>query len=155
MEKYKRYEFYDWYGIKKGIENTDSLLDAIYNAINSECEVIDTKAPDGNQKVYSIWDGWNLDYTFYNKDIADFVESEIKNREEKIEQWKIDSQFTCDEMQILSEAMLAIMGNVDKAKKLISDHEAHESLSKVREKYQDLHCKVCKIWGEMPDYEGR
>ena len=78
MEKYKRYRFVDGNGIQKGIRDTDSLLDAIQSAMDSECEVIDTQTSSGNQIVFFAWDGWNVDYDFYNKDIADFILSEIK-----------------------------------------------------------------------------
>lgn len=53
MEKNRRYRFVDWNGIQKGIESTDSLLEAIHNAVDSECEVIDTQTLSGNQIVYS------------------------------------------------------------------------------------------------------
>lgn len=61
---YKRYKFVDYYGNQRGIENVDSLEEAIQIAIDFQCEVIDTKAIN-SLIVFSVWDGWNADYDFY------------------------------------------------------------------------------------------
>ena len=66
--EYKRYKFVDWNGNQHGIDNTDDLKDAIQTAIDYQCEVIDTQTPIGNQIVFSVWDGWNHDYDFYNEE---------------------------------------------------------------------------------------
>lgn len=153
MKKYKRYRFVDWNGLPKGVIPTDSLLDAIQSATESECEVIDTQTPTGNQVVFSTWEGWNIDYDFYNKDIADFIMLEIKNKEEKIVSEKKDGQFTCDELRMLSEATLSTIDNITKAKALIHNLVAQNILSGDMEKYRDLNYKVCEIWRKMPDYK--
>lgn len=70
----KRYKFVDVNGNQRGIENTDDLKEAIQNAIDFQCEVIDTQTPAGNQIVFSVWDGWNVDWDFYS-------EVEMKNME--------------------------------------------------------------------------
>lgn len=56
----KRFAFVDWFGIPRGIENTDSLLEAVENANEFQCEVLDTQ--DDNQVVYNCWSGWNKDW---------------------------------------------------------------------------------------------
>jgi len=66
-KKYQRYQFVDWNGSPVGVENTDNLDSAVQKAIDFQCEVIYTQVPSGNQIVYSAWDGWNLDYDFYNE----------------------------------------------------------------------------------------
>lgn len=45
----------------------NSLEDAIKIAMDYQCEVIDTQIPEGNQIVFSVWNGWNYDYVFYNQ----------------------------------------------------------------------------------------
>lgn len=68
MNEYGRYKFADANGNQKGLENVDDIQIAIQIAIDFQCEVIDTKTPYGSQIVYSVWDGWNLDYDFYNEE---------------------------------------------------------------------------------------
>lgn len=154
MEKYKRYRFVDGSGIQKGIRDTDSLLDAIQSAMDSGCEVIDTQASSENQIVYSAWDGWNVDYNFYNKDIADFILSEIKVKEkEQIE--KKDSGFSAKELNLISLGILSMIDSTNKALGLIYDGEAKGILSRSLETYRDLNNKICRIWGEAPDYKGQ
>lgn len=153
MEKNKRYKFVDWNGIQKGIEDTNSLFEAIQNAINSDCEVIDTQTPIGNQIVYSVWDGWNIDYDFYCKDVADFIMAEIKVKEVKHTDRK-ENSFSAKEFSMLSLAMLSMIYNTDKAFGLISSSKAKEILSQERETYVNLHGKICDMWKNAPDYEG-
>lgn len=156
MGKYKRYGFVDWNGNQKGLENTDSLMDAIQDAIEFQCEVIDTQAHGGNQIVYSAWDGWNIDYDFYNKDIADFIMSEIKVKEkEQIEKKdSSDTRFSAEELNLLSLGILSMIDSTNKAFGLIYDGDAKEILSRSLKTYRDLNNKVCRIWGEAPDYKG-
>lgn len=65
MKEVKRYKYVDHNGNQCGIENTDNLQEALRTAIEFQCEVVDTKTPEGNQIVWSVWDGWNKDYSFY------------------------------------------------------------------------------------------
>ena len=51
-----RYKFVDWFGMPRGLEDTDNLQDAIKTADDFQCEVIDTE--NGNQPVYNCWSGW-------------------------------------------------------------------------------------------------
>lgn len=78
MEKYKRYKFVDWNGNQEGLENVDDLKKAIQMAIEFQCEVIDTETPIGNQTVFSVWDGWQFDYDFYDKEKMNRIMEEMK-----------------------------------------------------------------------------
>lgn len=151
MKKNKRYKFVDWNGVQKGLEDTDSLVDAIQNAVNSECEVIDTQTSTGNQIVYSVWDGWNVEYDFYNKDIADFIMAEIKIKEQVD---KRDMSFSSKELNMLSLGMLALIDNMSKAFGLFHNGKAYEILSKDLDEYHKLHNKICNMWMDAPDYKG-
>ena len=51
-----RYKFVDWFGLPRGLADTDSLQQAIKIANDFQCEVIDTE--NGNQPVYNCWSGW-------------------------------------------------------------------------------------------------
>ena len=51
-----RYKFVDWFGLPRGLNNTDDLQKAIKTADDFQCEVIDTE--NGNQPVYNCWSGW-------------------------------------------------------------------------------------------------
>lgn len=153
MEEYKRYRFVDMNGIQKGIRDTDSLFDAIQSAIDSQCEVIDTQNPRKNQIVFSTWDGWNVDWDFYNKDVADFIMDEIKIKETD-QTGKEENSFSAKEFSLLSLAMLSMIDNTDKAFGLINSSKAKEILSQERETYVDLHGKICDMWKNAPDYEG-
>ena len=153
MKKNKRYKFVDWNGIQKGLEDTNSLFDAIQNAIKSECEVIDTQTPSGNQIVYSVWDGWNIDYDFYSKDVADFIMAEIEIKEVE-DADKKENSFSAKEFSMISLAMLSMIENTDKAFGLINRSKAKEILLQERETYVDLHRKICDMWKNAPDYEG-
>lgn len=75
---YKRYKFVDSNGNQRGIENVNSLEDAIKIAMNYQCEVIDTQIPEGNQIVFSVWNGWNYDYVFYNQKAMEKIMTEIR-----------------------------------------------------------------------------
>ena len=152
MEEYKRYRFVDMNGIQKGVSDTDSLFDAVQNAIDSECEVIDTQTPEGNQIVFSTWDGWNVDWDFYNKDVADFIMDEIKIKETE-QTGKEENSFSSKEFSLLSLAMLSMIDNTDKAFGLINSSKAKKILSQERETYVDLHGKICDMWKNAPDYE--
>lgn len=103
MVDYKRYRFVDGNGMQKGIKDTNSLLDAIQSAIEFECEVIDTHTLDGKQIVFSTWDGWNVDWDFYKKDIADFILAEIKVKEN----FTNNINFTYEELQLLYAACMS------------------------------------------------
>lgn len=73
MKKYSRYRFVDYTGNQCGIENVEDLQEAIQTAIDYQCEVIDIQTSEGNQIVFSVWDGWNCDYEFYNKDMNQII----------------------------------------------------------------------------------
>ena len=51
-----RYKFVDWFGLPRGLNNTDDLQKAIKTADDFQCEVIDTA--NENQPVYNCWSGW-------------------------------------------------------------------------------------------------
>ena len=78
--EYKRYTFVDWNGISRGIENVDDLKEAIYIAMEFQCEVIDTQAT-GDRIVFSVWEGWNPDYDFYNPQMKENIMKEVIRRE--------------------------------------------------------------------------
>lgn len=156
MEKNKRYKFVDWNGIQKGLEDTDSLFEAIKNAINLECEVIDTQTLSGNQIVFSAWDRWNVDWDFYKKDVADFILAEIEERGEVKEKEQIvkkDNRFSSEEMSLLSLSILSLIDSTNGALKLIYDGDIQEILSKKLDTYHNLHNKVCDIWANLSDYK--
>ena len=60
-----RYKFVDWFGLPRGLNNTDSLQQAIKNANDFQCEVIDTE--NDNMTVYNCWSGWNYDWRKRNE----------------------------------------------------------------------------------------
>ena len=64
-ETRKRFAFVDYYGMPVGIENTDDLQEAIENANQFQCEIIDIQ--DDNCPVGSVWDGWNKDWRKRNE----------------------------------------------------------------------------------------
>lgn len=147
MEKHKRYRFVDGGGIQKGIRDTDSLLEAIQSAMDSECEVIDTQTSSGNQIVFSAWDGWNVDYDFYNKDIADFIMAEIEAMKKKQERkddmslnHEIHEEITMEMIEILWGA--ACSGDVNTLKQY---YESKLSLKNVR--YLKLGKEISLIMG--------
>ena len=53
--KVGRYKFVDWFGIPKGIENTDDLQKAKGLALEFQCEVIDIQ--DDNRPIFNCWSG--------------------------------------------------------------------------------------------------
>ena len=55
-----RFRFVDWFGMPRGLHNTDNLQDAIKIANDFQCEVIDTE--NGNQPVYNCWSGWQEEW---------------------------------------------------------------------------------------------
>ena len=58
------------------------------------------------------------------------------------------SNFTKEELVILSNGLLALINNICEAEKLIYDGKIRETLDKEMEKYQELNYKVCELWGE-------
>lgn len=50
-----RYKFVDWFGMPRGIIDTDDLQKAKELAIEFQCEVIDTQ--DENTPVFNCWSG--------------------------------------------------------------------------------------------------
>lgn len=144
MEKYKRYRFVDGNGIQKGIRDTDSLLNAIQSAMDSECEVIDTQTSSGNQIVFSTWDGWNVDYDFYNKDIAAFIMAEIKviekEQDDKGLNYEIHGKITMEMIEILWGA--ACSGDIKTLKRY---YESKSSLKNIR--YLKLGEEISLIMG--------
>lgn len=132
MEKNKRYKFVDWNGIQKGLEDTNSLFSAIQNAISSECEVIDTQIPAGNQIVFSAWDGWNVDYDLYNEDIVEFIMAEIKEKEQavnddvKLNHW-FHEEITTEMIETLWTA--ACSGDIETLKRY---YGAEENIRNIR-----------------------
>ena len=55
-----RFRFVDWFGIPRGLEDTDNLQEAIKTADDFQCEVIDTE--NGNQPVYNCWSDWQEEW---------------------------------------------------------------------------------------------
>ena len=55
-----RFRFVDWFGMPRGLSDTDNLQDAIKTADDFQCEVIDTE--NGNQPVYNCWSGWQEEW---------------------------------------------------------------------------------------------
>ena len=61
----KRYTYCDYYGMTVGLHDTNNLDEAIVNANEFHHEVLDKQ--NGNQPVYSVWDGWNEDWRKSNE----------------------------------------------------------------------------------------
>lgn len=77
--KHKKYAFVDYNGNPRGLENVDDLIEAVCIAIEFQCEVIDIITE--NEIVFSVWEGWNYDYTFYDpKTMQNFTREVIENR---------------------------------------------------------------------------
>lgn len=77
MNNIKRYSFVDYNGNFKGIEDVDDLQEAVQLAVDYQCEVIDRKTPSGNQIVYSVWDGWNSDWDYYDEEMQKTIMKKI------------------------------------------------------------------------------
>jgi hypothetical protein len=60
--------------------------------------------------------------------------------------------FTRDELIMLSDGILSMMENTNKALALIKSSEAHNILEKELEKYRQLNNKVCGMMGEEGEY---
>lgn len=56
--------------------------------------------------------------------------------------------FTRDELIMLSNGILSMMENTNKALALIKSSEAHDILSKELDRYCQLNNKVCDMMGE-------
>lgn len=56
-----------------------------------------------------------------------------------------DNRFTKEELLLLSDGMISLIQNVTEAKRLISDGEARETLTKLSAKYQTLNAKICRL----------
>ena len=50
-----RYRFVDWFGMPRGIRDTDDLQKAKELAIEFQCEVIDKQ--DENTPIFNCWSG--------------------------------------------------------------------------------------------------
>lgn len=55
-----RFRFVDWFGMPRGLNNTDNLQEAIKTADNFQCEILDTK--NDNMTVYNCWSGWQEEW---------------------------------------------------------------------------------------------
>ena len=55
------------------------------------------------------------------------------------------NQFTDDELYMLSDGVLALIGNVDEALKLVCDAKSIDTLQEAQRKYNDLNTKICKM----------
>ena len=56
--------------------------------------------------------------------------------------------FTYDELIMLSDGILSMMENTNKALALIKSSEVYDILSKELEKYRQLNNKICDMMGE-------
>ena len=48
-----RFRFVDWFGVLRGLSDTDNLQEAIKTANDFQCEILDTK--NDNMTVYNCW----------------------------------------------------------------------------------------------------
>ena len=60
-----RFRFVDWFGMPRGLADTDNLQEAIKTANDFQCEILDTK--NDNMTVYNCWSGWNKDWRKRNE----------------------------------------------------------------------------------------
>lgn len=60
-----RFRFVDWFGMPRGLSDTDNLQKAIKTANDFQCEILDTK--NDNMTVYNCWSGWNKDWRKRNE----------------------------------------------------------------------------------------
>ena len=60
-----RFRFVDWFGMPRGLADTDNLQEAIKTANDFQCEILDTK--NDNKTVYNCWSGWNTDWRKRNE----------------------------------------------------------------------------------------
>ncbi len=58
-KKVKRYRFLDYFGMPRGIQDTDNLHEAIETAIEFQCEIFDFEK---KEIVFSVWDGFNKEW---------------------------------------------------------------------------------------------
>ena len=56
------------------------------------------------------------------------------------------NQFTAEELHMLSDGVLALIENTNKALRLTSDKSCIEALKGLNMKYEDLNSKVCDLW---------
>ena len=56
------------------------------------------------------------------------------------------NQFTAEELNMLSDGVLALIENTNKALRLTSDKSCIEALKDLNVKYRDLNSKVCDLW---------
>lgn len=56
----------------------------------------------------------------------------------------MEKQFTDEELYMLSDGMLALIRNTNKAL-IVSDSKDIEALFETRQKYRDLNTKICKM----------
>lgn len=57
-----------------------------------------------------------------------------------------NNKFTAEEFHMLSEGVLALIENTNKALRLTSDKSCIEALENLNMKYRDLNSKVCDLW---------
>ena len=62
-----------------------------------------------------------------------------------MERNKTETQFTDDELYMLSDGMLALIRNINKAAKLVCDSKTLDTLEVELEKYRELNTKICKM----------
>ena len=62
-----------------------------------------------------------------------------------LEDLKIKPCFTDDELYILSDGMLALIRNINKAAKLVCDSKTLDALENELKKYRELNSKICKM----------
>ena len=63
--------------------------------------------------------------------------------DEETEEKEIESQFTDDEMYLLSDGLLSLIRSTNEALKLTYDKKSIETLQAAVQKYQELNAKVC------------
>ena len=85
---------------------------------------------DAKEMARSI--GWDRDFDLSMECTDDFIYELEKEK-----------QFTNDELYMLSDGMLALIRNTNKALQLTSDKSCIEALENLNKKYRELNTKIC------------
>lgn len=119
--------------VKNAIDNGDSTKE-LYKGFKSKWlfkVLLDSEMEtDAKEMARSI--GWDRDFDLSMECTDDFTYELEKEK-----------QFTDDELYMLSDGMLALIRNTNKALQLTSDKSCIEALENLNKKYRELNTKIC------------
>lgn len=119
--------------VKKDVDNGDSTTE-IYEGFKSKWlfKVLLDSELETDTKEMARCIGWDKDFDLSAECIEDFTYELEKEK-----------RFTDDELYMLSDGMLALIRNTNKALQLTSDKKCIEALENLNKTYRELNTKIC------------